>query len=31
VTLAQVELGVRAAETGQAIPTDQGGAHEPFR
>jgi cytochrome c biogenesis protein CcmG, thiol:disulfide interchange protein DsbE len=31
VTLAQVELGVRAAQTGQATPTDQGGGQIPLR
>jgi peroxiredoxin len=31
LALAQVELGVRAAQTGQATPTDQGGGQIPLR
>src|SRR3954452_12838709 len=30
VSLAQVQLGVRAAQTGQAIPTDEGGGQTPL-
>lgn len=31
VSLAQVELGVRAAQTGESMPTDQGGGQIPLR
>ena len=31
VSLAQIELGVRAAQTGQEMPTDQGGGQIPLR
>jgi cytochrome c biogenesis protein CcmG/thiol:disulfide interchange protein DsbE len=31
VSLAQVELGVRAAQTGRELPTDQGGGQIPLR
>jgi peroxiredoxin len=31
VTLGQIQLGVRAAQTGRAIPPDEGGARVPFR
>jgi peroxiredoxin len=30
VSLAQIELGVRAAQNGQPMPTDQGGGRVPF-
>jgi cytochrome c biogenesis protein CcmG/thiol:disulfide interchange protein DsbE len=31
VSLAQIELGIRAAQTGHEIPTDQGGGQIPLR
>jgi hypothetical protein len=31
VSLSQVELGVRAAQTGQPRPVDQGGGQIPLR
>jgi cytochrome c biogenesis protein CcmG/thiol:disulfide interchange protein DsbE len=31
VSLAQIELGVRAAQTGHAMPTDQGGGQIPLK
>jgi hypothetical protein len=30
VSLAQIELGVKAAQTGRAMPTDQGGGQIPL-
>ena len=31
VSLAQIELGVRAAQTGREMPTDEGGGQIPLR